>query len=169
MAKLSLLLGLLATVSNFTPPTTTDPAAMDRELLVTQEELRFVELVNAERADMGLSELVIDPMLVEIARKHSQEMGDKHYFSHTSPTPGLSTPMQRYLAGEKHRPSWALVGENLFYCSIVDVERGHTALMNSDTHRANILEPRYERIGVGACVTPSGEFYVTQSFLAKRE
>ena len=136
---------------------------------ITQEELRFVDLVNKERAGRGLSQLVIDTTLVQVARGHSREMGEKNYFSHTSPTPGIKTPLDRYLALEKHRPSWALVGENLYYCSIVDVDRGHEALMNSKGHRDNILEPKYERIGVGAFVDRKGQFYVTETFLAKTD
>jgi len=96
-------------------------------------------------------------------------MADKDYFSHTSPTTTLKTPLDRYLAEEKKRPSWALVGENLFYCSIVDVERGHDAFMNSEGHRENILEKRYERIGVGVYIDRRGHFYATQMFLAKTD
>lgn len=168
MAKLSLFFGLLMTVGNFTSTTvTTSPPVVPDGVVMTQEEIRFVELVNKERASRGLPQLTIDPVLIQVAREHSREMGEKHYFSHHSPTPKMRTPLDRYLAGAKRRPSWALVGENLFYCSIVDVNRGHTALMNSEGHRANILESRYERIGVGAYVTPDGQFYVTQMFLAK--
>ena len=144
------------------------PASAD-DIVMTQEELRFVDLVNKERAGQGLSQLVIDPLLVQVARGHSLEMAEKSYFSHTSPTPGFKTPLDRYLAIEKHRPQWALVGENLYYCSIVDVDRGHVALMNSKGHRANILESKFERIGVGAYVDQKGQFYVTESFLAKTD
>ena len=158
------------TVSNFTSTTvTTRPPTGYDGVVMTQEEIRFVELVNKERAARGLQQLTIDPMLIEVARKHSEEMGVKNYFDHKSPTPGMKTAMDRYLAERGSRPSWALVGENLFYCSIVDVPRGHTALMDSEGHRANILEPRFASIGVGAYVTESGEFYVTQMFLAKTE
>jgi len=170
MVKLSLFLGLLATVTNVTSTTvTTQPPAMHDSVVMTQQESKFVELVNKERANRGLPQLTIDLLLIEVAREHSREMGEKHYFSHTSPAPGMNTPMDRYLAAAGKRPSWALVGENLFYCSIVDVERGHFALMNSEGHRANILETRYEHIGVGAYVNPKGEFYVTQTFLAKAD
>lgn len=170
MTKISLFLGLLMTVSNFTSTTVTNrPPAGNDSVVMTQEEIRFVELVNKERASRGLQQLTIDPILVQVARAHSEEMAVKHYFSHTSPTPGLKTAMDRYLAALKRRPTWALVGENLFYCSIVDVSRGHQALMDSEGHRANILEPRFTAIGVGSYVTESGEFYVTQMFLAKTD
>jgi len=192
MTSLSLFFGLLMTVSSFTPSAdvTPDmavaPSAMTMPAAVTfpadagyaavrsagitmsAEELKFVDLVNQERAGRGLNELTIDPMLVKVGRAHSREMGEQKYFSHTSPTSGLKSPLDRYLAMAP-RPSWALIGENLFYCSIVDVDRGHTALMNSEGHRANILEPRYERIGVGEYITADGHYYVTQMFLAKTD
>ncbi len=136
-------------------------------VIVTQEELRFVELVNEERASRGLQQLTIDPLLVRVARGHSREMAEKGYFDHHSPTPGRETALDRYLAAAKRRPSWALIGENLFYCSIVDVDRGHIAFMNSPGHRANIMEPRFTSIGVGAFEDARGQFYVTQVFLAK--
>lgn len=165
MTKISLFLGLLATVSNFTSTTvTTQPPSSN---VMTQDEMKYVELANKERVSRGLSELTIDPLLVQVARKHSKEMSDLKYFSHTSPTMGIKTPMDRYLADAGRRPTWALVGENLFYCSIVDVTRGHIALMNSKSHRENLLEPRYKRMGVGIYVNEHGEFYVTQMFLAK--
>jgi uncharacterized protein YkwD len=134
---------------------------------MTVEEARFVDLVNAERAKQGLSKLTVDPLLITVARGHSKEMSDKQYFSHTSPTPGLATALDRFLAEVKERPSWALVGENLYYCSRVDVEGGHTALMNSPLHKKNILEPRYKSIGVGSFINSKGEFYITQMFLTQ--
>ena len=59
--------------------------------------------------------------------------------------------MERYLKGLGARPNYACVGENLFYCSVVDVERGHQAFMNSPAHRENVLFPAFDRIGVGIC------------------
>lgn len=170
MIKLSLFFSLLMTVNNFnsTAVTVRQPV-MPSSIVMTQEEVKFVELTNIERASRGLSQLEIDSELVEIARKHSREMSDKRYFAHESPIPSLKTPLDRYLAGISQRPSWALVGENLFYCSIVDVQRGHAALMNSEGHRENILEGKFERLGVGAYTNSRGEFYVTEMFLAKTD
>lgn len=171
MTKLTILLGLLAATGNLaTVPQMSYaqlPALRQHAAVMTQDEVKFVELVNEERTKRGLPTLEVDPLLIEVARAHSREMSDKHYFSHTSPTAQLRTPLDRYLVALKHRPSWALVGENLFYCSETGVERGHNALMNSKGHRENILEPKYERIGVGIYTNDAGEFYVTQMFLAK--
>ena len=135
----------------------------------TSEERRFVELCNEERKKRGLSQLVIDPLLIEVAREHSKEMLDKAYFNHNSPTTTIKTPMDRYLKAVHARPEYACVGENLFYCTIVDVNRGHNAFMNSPTHRENVLFARYEKIGVGIVKNERGEFWVTQMFLTKTD
>jgi uncharacterized protein YkwD len=133
---------------------------------MTEEEQRFVDLVNQERALRGLRTLKVDPVLIDVSRGHSKEMSDKNYFDHNSPTPGMRTALDRYLSVVKRRPTWALIGENLFYCSIVDVNRGHTCLMDSKGHRDNILNPKFERIGVGIYKSEAGEFWVTEMFIA---
>lgn len=130
----------------------------------TPEEIRSVELVNRERKKLGLAPLTIDPTLIAVAREHSKEMMEKKYFSHQSPTPGLKTPMDRFLKVVP-KPEYACVGENLFYCTVVDVQRGHLAFMNSPTHRDNVVFPRYEKIGVGIIKNEKGEFWITQMYL----
>lgn len=168
MARLTLILGILLILNSFAFAATSAPMPTDSSgAVMTQQEMKYLELTNKERVARGLAPLVPDPLLVQVGRQHRREMAEKSYFSHTSPIEKLKTPMDRYLAMETRRPSWALVGENLFYCSIVDVERGHSAFMNSEGHRENILQSRYERMGVGIYVTPKGEFYVTEMFLAK--
>jgi uncharacterized protein YkwD len=133
--------------------------------VMTGDEQRFLSLVNREREERHLIELKPDPLLVTIAREHSREMCEKNYFDHISPTAGLKTPMDRYLRAVPHRPPHACVGENLFYCSVVDVDRGHRALMNSPEHRANILYPPFRRSGIGIYKSDTGEFWVTEMFL----
>jgi uncharacterized protein YkwD len=132
---------------------------------MTSDEWRFLDLLNRERAARHLAELKPDPLLVEVARGHSREMCEKNYFDHVSPTPGERTPMDRYLHAIHHRPPHACVGENLFYCSVVDVDRGHHALMNSPGHRANILYAPFRRGGIGIYKSETGEFWVTEMFL----
>jgi uncharacterized protein YkwD len=150
-------------------PAATQSAPSPGEYVETDEERRFVELVNLERRKRGLNELTIEPLLIKVAREHCREMQEKAYFNHNSPTVALKTPMDRYLKAIYTRPEYACVGENLFYCSIVDVQRGHNAFMNSPTHRDNVLFPRYEKIGVGIVKNERGEFWVTQMFLTNTD
>jgi uncharacterized protein YkwD len=133
--------------------------------IMTPDEWRFLELINRERTTRRMPVLKPDALLVEVAREHSREMCEKNYFDHASPTPGIRTPMDRYLKAVRPRPPHACVGENLFYCSIVDVDRGHRAFMNSPGHRANILYAPFRRGGVGIYKNDAGEFWVTEMFL----
>ena len=80
--------------------------------------------------------------------------------------------MDRYLltlhvAGGK-TPDYLLVGENIYYCSvfndIYNVDYSHRAFMESPGHRANILEPRFTKIGLGVYRSAGGAFWVTEMF-----
>ena len=141
------------------------------------QEAAFVALVNAERAERGLCTLSLDPMLTQTARAHSEEMCSADYFDHHSPTPGLSSPMDRYLSASRQlglsQPEYLLVGENIYYCSvyndIYNVDYAHRALMASPGHRANILEPRFSKIGIGVYRNARGEFWVTEMFSRDRQ
>ncbi len=138
-----------------------------------QEEQDLVAAINIERTQRGLEPLASDPLLCVTARAHCREMCSLDYFEHRSPTPGLETPLNRYLAGRRawgeDPPSAALVGENIFYASVSDSEYNvayaHQRLMASPGHRANILEPRFTRVGVGLHRDVQGRFWVTEMFL----
>ena len=102
----------------------------------------MVNLVNQERAKAGVQPLAIEANLVQIARIKSQDMVNFNYFGHISPNFGstfnlINSYGFRYTIG----------GENL--AGALDVATAHQMLMNSPGHRANILEPRFNRIGVG--------------------
>jgi uncharacterized protein YkwD len=151
-------------------PTPSDAASPADAL--SPEEQEFVARVNAERTARGLNALAVDPLLVRTARAHSREMCDRGYFDHHSPTPGLTSPMDRYLHSLREdggrTPDYLLVGENIYYCSVFNdvynVDYGHRALMDSPGHRANILEPRFTKIGLGVHRSAKGEFWVTEMF-----
>ena len=157
-------------------PSATETADSAWPETLTPEEQAFIEKVNAERTERGLNALTVDARLVRTARAHSREMDAQGYFSHRSPTPGLATPMGRYLTGLREEglspPVSLLIGENIYYCSvfndIYNVDYGHRALMDSPGHRANLLDPRFTRIGVGVCRDVRGRFWVTEMFLTER-
>lgn len=114
-------------------------------------EARIVELVNSERVAAGLQPLTVDTRLQSAARQHSTEMLELRYFSHYSPTKGLTNPEDRvYRTGI----SDAVVGENIAVHS-VDGNSEEVARqlmiqwMNSPAHKANILKPEFTHLGVG--------------------
>lgn len=55
---------------------------------LTADEAAMVKLVNQERSRAGLKPLEVDMRLVQTARAKSQDMVNKNYFSHSSPTYG---------------------------------------------------------------------------------
>lgn len=170
MTKLSLYLATLLLGSRFPGPAlppVAPPTAIVVPAPVSGDELKLVNLANAERRSRGMSDLRVNALLVQIAREHSREMCDLDYFDHMSPTPELRTPKDRYLKGLGHTPSWAIISENIFYASVVDPQLGHKCLMKSEPHRENILNTRFEQIGVGVYESPDGRFWVTQIFLTQ--
>lgn len=68
----------------------------------------MIDLVNQERAKAGLPALQVDLELVKLARMKGQDMIDKNYFAHQSPTYGSPFDMMRN-AGVK----FTYAGENL--------------------------------------------------------
>lgn len=168
MTKVALYLASLMLGTNFsasTAPPAHEP--LPAAVTLTAPEKQLVERVNAERWDRGERVLAINPVLVKAAREHSREMGERSYFDHYSPTPSLRTPVDRYVAALGRKPTHALIGENLFRCTVQDADLAHRCLMNSPRHRDNLLNPLYDQIGVGAYVAPDGRFYVTQLFLSQ--
>jgi len=150
---------------------------LDTRAQEEREEEDLIAAINNERTQRGLGPLTEDPLLNVTARAHSREMCSLSYFDHHSPTMSARTPMDRYLAGLRAwgetKPEAALVGENIFYASATDavynVGYAHTSLMNSPGHRANILEPRFTKVGIGLYRDSQGRFWVTEMFLRDAE
>jgi uncharacterized protein YkwD len=132
---------------------------------LTAEEKHFLDLTNTERRNAHLPELIPVPLLVKAAREKSQEMHDLNYWGHESPVKEKRTAMRRVLYYLPKPPKTMLVGENLCLSTHVAVEEGHAALMNSPTHRANILCPEYQYVGIGSYTGDDGRFWTTELFL----
>ncbi len=60
--------------------------------------------LNVHRLLIGLQVMYIDPRLVIASKKHSEEMVEKGYFSHKSPTEGLKSPGDR---AKREYTSWS--------------------------------------------------------------
>lgn len=119
-------------------------------------EKQVAALVNKERAKYGLAPLTLNTKLSNVARVKSQDMHDKHYFSHTSPTYGSPFDMMRSFG-----ISYRAAGENIAM-GYGTPEAVMNAWMNSSGHRANILNANYTQIGVG--YVADGHYW-TQEFI----
>ena len=123
---------------------------------VTAYEQEVVRLVNIERNKQGLKSLDSDWQLSRVARYKSQDMKDKGYFSHTSPTYGSPFEMMKNFG-----ISYRTAGENIAKGQRTPAEVVK-AWMNSSGHRANILSSSFTKIGVG--YVKDGNYW-TQMFI----
>ncbi len=122
-------------------------------------EAQVVKLVNAERSKRGLHQLKTMANVSNAARVKAHDMVNKKYFSHTSPTYGSPFNMM-----ENMGIRFSAAGENIAMGQR-SAQEVMTAWMNSPGHRANILNPTYTVIGVGAAKTSSGTLYWVQEFI----
>ena len=120
-----------------------------------------VTLVNQERAKVGLAPLKENLQLSNVAKLKSEDMANKNYFSHTSPTYGSPFDMMK-----KFGITYSAAGENIAMgqqtaASVM------SAWMNSPGHKANILSANFTEIGVGIAKNADGSIYWTQQFIGK--
>ena len=123
---------------------------------VSAYENEVIRLVNEIRTQYGLKTLEADWQLSRVARYKSQDMKDKHYFSHTSPTYGSPFDMMKAFG-----LSYRSAGENIAMGQTTP-QAVVNAWMNSSGHRANILNASFTKIGVG--YVASGHYW-TQMFI----
>lgn len=138
------------------PDTSVKPGTGNTASSVSEYEKEVVRLVNEIRVENGLNELTLNTELSDIARLKSQDMKDKGYFSHTSPTYGSPFDMMKSFG-----VTYKSAGENIAmgYSTPEAVVDGW---MNSKGHRENILNSSYKEIGVG--YVSSGSYW-TQMFI----
>ncbi|MFT8311576.1 MAG: CAP domain-containing protein [Sporolactobacillus sp.] len=123
-------------------------------------EQKVVDLTNQERTKAGLQPLKADnSTLSKMARAKSQDMSDKNYFDHQSPTYGSPFDMMK-----KFGISYKSAGENIA-AGQKTPEEVVQGWMNSPGHRANILNASFTTIGVGYVQGGSYGSYWTQEFI----
>ncbi|MFV0127561.1 CAP domain-containing protein [Streptomyces sp. HMX112] len=119
-------------------------------------EAAVLGLVNAERAKAGCSPVQASRSLAALAGAFSADMARRDFFSHTDPD-GDSPWDRAEQAGVKD-----LGGENIARGQ-ADARAVMESWMNSDGHRANILNCDYTRLGVGVHFGDGGPWW-TQNF-----
>lgn len=124
------------------------------QLIPAEKEL--YDIVNQERKNQNLPLFALDDNLIFAARKHSQEMAMVGKLSHKFPDePILSL---RLAQAGAHFDS---VAENVALSG--SPEDAHIEFMHSPGHRANLLNPAYNTIGIGI-VEKGEEIFVTEDF-----
>jgi uncharacterized protein YkwD len=106
-------------------------------------ETKMLNLINQERAKVGVKPLVLDTDLRDVGRLHAKDMLKRGYFAHN--TPEGKDPFDRM---HDYGITFLTAGENLAFAPTVDL--AHIGLMNSPHHRENILEPEFGHVGIAA-------------------
>ena len=127
---------------------------------LTSLEQQMLQLINNDRIAHGLQPLQIDMDLTRVARLKSQDIANNNYFAHESPTYGTVFDMLR-----ANGISFLRGGENLSKAGNVLVS--HMRLMNSTSHRANLLTPQYTHVGIGIVYNNPSGIIVTEVFIQK--
>lgn len=120
-------------------------------------ENQLISMVNRERLIHNLRPLEHIKTLTEIGRSHSSDMFKRGYFAHSSPE-GENVADR----AAKAKYLYLVIGENLAYAPTVEL--AHKGLMESPGHRANILSPEFNKIGIGIMDGGVYGLMVTQVF-----
>ncbi|MEV7403363.1 CAP domain-containing protein [Streptomyces sp. NPDC091267] len=132
-------------------PRTTAPATTD-----SSAQAAVLSLVNQERAKVGCSAVTASSSLASLAQNFSDDMAARGFFDHTDPDG--QTPWDRAAKAGVD----GLGGENIARGQ-ADAQAVMDAWMNSDGHRANILNCDYKTLGVGVHFGSGGPWW-TQDF-----
>ncbi len=123
-------------------------------------EQDLFKLVNIERQKLDLAVVRFSPPLSFLARKHSQDMDLRGDISHLS-TSG-ETYSERLVEGGFY---FIKNGENVAYSQTFIPEFIHQGFMDSPGHRANVLDPDFDELGIGVVFKKDKGYYVTQDFI----
>ena len=125
----------------------------DKELTFAEQ---VVELVNQERTKAGLNAVTLDQNIASAALVRAKEIETS--FSHTRPNGSkFSTALT------EQGVTFKGAGENIAWGQ-KSPEAVMQAWMNSEGHRANILNKNFTKIGVGYYQNAAGRNFWTQLF-----
>lgn len=120
---------------------------------------QVLQLVNNERSKAGLQPLKMSEELRSIANLKSKDMAEKNYFDHYSVTYG--SPFEMLQQFGVH---YSAAGENIA-AGQKTPEEVMNSWMNSSGHRANILNAKFDTIGIGYFEGGQYGTYWTQLFI----
>jgi len=123
---------------------------------LTVAEQYLLAAANEARANQGLSPLRLDPVLCEASIVHAREMAEHAAISHQfEGEPELAT------RGANAGAHFSVIAENVGEApSSVII---HDLWMHSPGHRANLLDPSVDSIGI-AIVTRNNQLYAVEDF-----
>lgn len=128
--------------------------------LLSQEEQIFLNLINNKRIENNLPEFQLDEGLLNIARLKATDIVENKYFAHNSPIYGSIFEMLR-----SNQIPYNKASENI--ARNLNAESAIETLMNSDSHKNNILSQDFNYTGIAVANSPEyGKIFV-EIFIAK--
>ena len=149
------------------PPNVSQPSESSKtpetsEVRLNPDESEMFAALNSAREERGLPPLALDNELAKLARMKAEDMLEHGYFAHISPTFGSPFEMMK-----NFEISYNSAGENI--AENRTVAGASAALMLSDSHRANILSERFNRVGIGIVDGPREFKTMVQMFIESVE
>lgn len=133
------LASIVAIINLFSQPTL-GPAILGYASNIQTDAV--ISLTNAKRSQAGLNSLSVNPSLSQAASEKAAHMFSHNYWAHVAPD---GTEPWYFITHSGYK--YLIAGENLardFNDSSTVVE----AWMNSPSHKDNLLNPKYQEIGV---------------------
>gem|GEM_PF-3317458 len=110
---------------------------------IDSEEARFMEILNAHRATLGLSQLRLSSILTKAAHWQAEDMAENGYHSHTDSL-GRSTQTRFGACGVIQS---ATAGENIVW-STTSAQNAFDRWMASSGHKANMERGSFSQAGI---------------------
>lgn len=137
---LSLVLIVLVARAGIQIVTTTSPQVLGYASSITPAAI--LEFTNRERGESGIHHLRLDSQLSQAAQQKAQDMFDRDYWAHITPT---GEPPWKFISTTGY--TYLYAGENLAR-DFSDSESVVQAWMKSPTHKENLLNSNYDDIGI---------------------
>ena len=138
-------------VSEQLPPTQNITVLSDDEKII-------LDLVNSARTTAGAGKISYNEELARVAMDKAKDMVENGYFSHQSKIYGTPFEMMR-----SYGISFKAAAENI--AGNKTVEKAFYSWMASSSHKQNILNPDYDEMGVGVCISPVYGKIIVQMFI----
>jgi uncharacterized protein YkwD len=149
----------------FLIPLSAERQVKAKEEALVRPDLKAIEealfnLINEEREKNGLPGLRLSSGLSSLARQHSQEMAAQNRLSH------FSSDDKSYSDRLVSQGFFFIqAGENIARSETFNPFVIHQSMMTSPEHRANILHPDFDEIGLGVAQGEGGNYFITQDFI----
>ena len=122
----------------------------------TSAEQLLLRQANQDRMQRDLPQLKFDPLLSQAARFHAEQMAQHEDISHAFPgEPDLS------VRGASAGARFSLITENVAEAGELGII--HDLWMHSPGHRANLLDPEVNSVGI-AVVTRNNAVFAVEDF-----